>query len=291
MKISEIFKTKKAVLSFEVFPPKKDSAIEKIYHTLDELACLEPDFISVTYGAGASAANASTADIASVVENKHKITALAHLTCVNASRESIDKVLKTFGEMNIENVLALRGDLPEGAEFSGDFVHASDLISYISTHYDFGISAACFPEGHPEAPDIEIDIKHLGNKVNLGASHLVSQLFYDNNDFYNFMYRLRENGIRVPVQAGIMPVTNKKSISRMVSLCGATFPKKFIKIMNRYEHDKTALFDAGIAYATEQIIDLLTNSVDGIHLYTMNNPEVARRINANVRSIINAVNA
>jgi methylenetetrahydrofolate reductase (NADPH) len=291
MKISEMFKSKKAVFSFEVFPPKKEYSVGTIYRTLDELACLKPDFISVTYGAGGTAANAKTSDIAYAVKNKYGIEALAHLTCINANRETVDEALKLLKERGIENVLALRGDRAEGVIPPGDFSYASDLITYINENYTFDIAAACYPEGHPEAPDVEIDILHLANKVNRGASHLVSQLFYDNNDFYNFMYRLRDRGITVPVQAGIMPVTNKKSISKMATLCGATFPKKFVKIMNRYESNPQALFDAGIAYATEQIIDLITNNVDGIHLYTMNNPEVAKRINANVRSIINSVNA
>lgn len=290
MKISEMFKAKKTVFSFEIFPPKKDSSINTVYSTLDSLAGLEPDFISVTYGAGASAANVNTADIASAIKNKYGLEALAHLTCINSNRETVDLALTSLKERNIENVLALRGDRMDGFQLSGDFTYASDLISYIKKSYDFDIAAACYPEGHPESPDIEIDIKHLENKVSSGASHLVSQLFYDNNDFYNYMYRLRDRGIKVPVQAGIMPVVNKKSISRIVSLCGAAFPKKFVKILNRYEHDPEALFDAGVAYATEQIIDLITNSVDGIHLYTMNNPEVARRINTNVRSIINSLN-
>lgn len=285
-----MFKQKKAVFSFEIFPPKKDSSIDTVYKTLDELACLEPDFISVTYGAGATGVNLNTSEIASAVKNKYGVEALAHLTCINSDRGTVDTVLNSLLKNNIENVLALRGDRIEGCAPSGDFSYASDLIAYIRQKYNFDISAACYPEGHPEAPNVETDIHSINGKVKAGASHLVSQLFYDNNDFYNFMYRLRDNGVNVPVQAGIMPVVNKKSISKIVSLCGASFPKKFVKILNRYEHDQRALFDAGIAYATEQIIDLLTNSVDGIHLYTMNNPEVARRINTNVRSIINSVN-
>jgi len=290
MKISEIYKTKKAVFSFEVFPPKKDVAIEAIYRTLDELSALAPDFISVTYGAGATGGADKTAEIAAAVNNNYNITSLAHLTCINSNLETIDTALERLREKGVENVLALRGDRAEGAAANGGFAQASDLIAYIKARYDFDISAACYPEGHIEAPDIETDIKYLGGKVRAGAGHLISQLFYDNNDFYNFMYRLRESGVTVPVQAGIMPVTNKKSINKIVSLCGATFPKKFTRIMNRYEHNPRALFDAGIAYASEQIIDLITNGVDGIHLYTMNKPEVARRINANVRNIIDSVN-
>ncbi|GHU53182.1 methylenetetrahydrofolate reductase [Clostridia bacterium] len=290
MRISEIFKQKRAVLSFEVFPPKKDSAVSGVYSAIDALAELSPDFISVTYGAGGSGAKTS-AQIASFIKSKYGIEPLAHLTCVNSTRADIDAVLSILEENNIENILALRGDYPKDTpHIEGDFTYADSLIAYLRENYDFGISAACYPEGHPKSPNLETDIRHTKMKVDAGASHLVSQLFFDNDNFYEYVDKVRRAGITVPIEAGIMPVVSKNNILRLVSLCGATFPKKLSKMLSRYEHNPDALFDAGIAYATEQIADLLTNSVHGIHLYTMNNPLIAERINGNVRRIINSIN-
>ncbi len=285
MEISNLF-IDRTVFSFEVFPPKKTSPIETIYKTLDGLKDLKPDFISVTYGAGGNTADSSTCDIASIIKNKYNIEALAHLTCVNSSRDDIDIILKRLKENNIDNILALRGDINPNMPPKDDFKYASELISYIKEKDGFNLSGACYPEVHLEAKDMIEDIHNLKKKVDAGASHLVSQLFFDNNAFYSFIEKARIASITVPIEAGIMPVVNKNQIERMVSLCGASLPAKFSKIMQRFEHNPEALRDAGIAYAVDQIVDLVSNGVEGIHLYTMNNPYIAKKISESVVSII-----
>lgn len=279
MKISNLFKnTDKTVLSFEVFPPKKDSPIESIYGKLEEICSLNPDFISVTYGAGGVGGCSRTAEIASKIKNDFKVESVAHLTCVNSTKDDIDTALDRFQSCGIENILVLRGDYVDGIEPKKDFLHASDLCGYIKDRGGFDISGACYPEVHIEAKDEVEDVLNLKKKVDSGAQHLISQLFFDNSVFYRFLERTKIAGINVPIEAGIMPVTNKRQIERMVSMCGASLPVKFSKIMQKYENKPDALSDAGIAYAIEQIVDLIANGVDGIHLYTMNNPYVARKI-------------
>ena len=287
MKISERFKnSKKTVFSIEVFPPKKDSPIESIYSKLEELCSLKPDFISVTYGAGGSGAHSRTCEIASKIKNEYGIESVAHLTCVNNTKADIDTTLEDFKAHNIENILALRGDRIEGVEPKKDFVYASDLCAYIKAKGGFDIGGACYPEVHLEAENEIEDILNLRKKTEAGAEHLISQLFFDNEAYYRFIECCRIAQINVPIEAGIMPVTNKKQIERMVSLCGASLPAKFSKIMQKYESKPEALVDAGIAYAVEQIVDLITNGVDGIHLYAMNNPYVARKIHEAVSSLL-----
>lgn len=290
MKLKSLFEEKKTVFSFEIFPPKKTSSIQTIYDTLDALSGLSPDFISVTYGAGGNPADRSTVQIASTIKHKYNIEPLAHLTCVNSTHEHIGLILDDLRQNGIENILALRGDINPNIPPQTDYRHACDLIRELNTCGEFDLAAACYPEGHPECPNMEDDILHLKQKVDAGATHLISQLFFDNNDFYNFLYRVREAGIMVPIEAGIMPVTNRKQIERMVSLCGASLPKKFVKIMHRYGDDPAAMQDAGIAYAVEQIVDLISNGVQGIHLYTMNNPLIAHRISQSVASLIRCSN-
>ena len=291
MKIAQLFGKGKTVFSCEVFPPKKTSPVDSIYKTLDGLKDIHPDFISVTFGAGGSSnVNQSTAEIASIIQNQYHITAMAHLTCVGCTKGEATEILAQLKNSGVENVLALRGDRNPDFPPKEDFLHANELVSFIHRRGDFGVSAACYPEVHPEARDLEEDIQHLKEKVDAGATHLISQLFFDNNDFYSFLYRVRQAGITVPVEAGIMPVTNRKQIERMVSLCGASLPKKFVRIMHRYGDDPAAMQDAGIAYAVEQIVDLISNGVQGIHLYTMNNPTVAHRINQAVASLIRCAN-
>lgn len=285
MKTTDIFK-KKRVFSFEVFPPKRTMPIEKIYDTLDELAVLKPDFISVTYGAGGSA-SAYTIEIASKIKHDLKTESVAHLTCLYLSEEEAREVLSRIEENGIENVLALRGDSSPDFEPKNRFCYASDLISFIKENNpNLNILGACYPEGHSESPNKIDDLRCLKKKIDAGASHLVSQLFFDNSLFFDFAEKARIAGIEVPIEAGIMPVVNKKQIERMVSLCGASLPEKFLKIMNRYEDNPEALRDAGIAYAVDQIVDLVTRGVDGIHLYTMNNAYIARRICEAVKTII-----
>ncbi len=286
MRTSELFGHGRTVFSFEVFPPKKTSAVETIYDTLKELRELSPDFISVTYGAGGSGANSKTAEIASYITNELGITAVAHLTCINNTKEDILAILDEFKRLGIENILALRGDVTPDITPKDDFRYASDLVSFIKQHGDFDISGGCYPDVHFEAPDAATDIENLKKKTDAGAEHLISQLFFDNRTFYDFRDRARAAGINVPIEAGIMPVVNTKQIERMVALCGASLPPKFSRIMQKYENDPEALCDAGIAYAVDQIVDLIANDVDGIHLYTMNKPYIARRIADSIRTLL-----
>lgn len=285
MRIKDIF-DKKTVFSFEVFPPKKTSSIDTIYKTIDELHDLEPDFISVTYSAGGSGNGGLACEIASRIKETG-ITPVIHLPCINYTREEISTTLDEIKSRRIENILALRGDINPDIPQKHDFLHASDLITFIKSKGDFDIAGACYPEGHPDSENLFDDIMNLRKKVEAGADHLISQLFFDNNYFYEFREKAMLAGINVPIEAGIMPVVNKNQIERMVTTCGASLPNKFVKIMQKYEHNPDALRDAGIAYAVNQIIDLAANGVDGIHLYTMNNAYVARKISEAVSGVLN----
>ncbi|OUQ82265.1 methylenetetrahydrofolate reductase [NAD(P)H] [Flavonifractor sp. An100] len=285
MKLHELFQTGKTVFSCEVFPPKKTSPVDSIYKTLDGLKDIQPDFISVTFGAGGSQVNQTTREIAAIIQNQYHIPAMAHLTCVAAGREEVDGLLAGLKADGVENVLALRGDVNPSVPPKTDFLHANELVSYIRSTSDFGVSAACYPEGHLESPDLVSDIRYLKAKVDAGAQHLVSQLFFDNEDFFRFLERCRIAGITVPIEAGIMPVLSASSIQRMVSLCGASLPRKLTRLLGRYGDHPQALREAGIAYAIDQISDLIAGGVDGIHLYTMNNPDVARQIAGSLSSI------
>ena len=286
MKIRDIFKTGKTVFSFEIFPPKRNGSIDTVYNTLDELTDLHPDFISVTYGAGGSLPGCSTREIVSIIKEKYHTESIAHLTCVNSTKEDIDRIIKEFEQYGIENVLALRGDINPDIPPKEDFKHASELITYMKERSSLCFSGACYPEGHLESATLDEDIENLKRKVDAGAEHLISQLFFDNDCFYRFLEKVRAAGINVPIEAGIMPCVNAKQIQRMVGLCGASFPHKFTKMFARFENNPEAMRDAGIAYANEQIIDLVSSGVDGIHLYTMNNPYVARKISEGVSSVI-----
>lgn len=286
MKIRELFRNGRTVFSFEIFPPKKNGSIDTIYETLDELTDLHPDFISVTYGAGGSLPGCSTREIVSAIKEKYHTESIAHLTCVNSTKADIDRVIEEFERYGIENVLALRGDINPDIPPKEDFKHASDLITYMKERSDLGFSGGCYPEGHPESTSLDEDIENLKRKVDAGAEHLISQLFFDNAQFYIFLEKARKAGITVPIEAGIMPCVNAKSIQRMVGLCGASLPPKFTKLIARFGENAEAMRDAGIAYASDQIIDLVSNGADGIHLYTMNNPYVARKISEGVSSVI-----
>lgn len=290
MKIRKVFDSKELVFSFEVFPPKSDHPIEGIYNTLGELSSLNPDYISVTYGAGGSLQNNRTAEISSLIKNKYNKEALAHLTCIGSSKEQMNFILEDLRKRGINNILALRGDMPELGGGVGEFNNSQELIKYIKEHSDFGVAAACYPEGHIEEKDIEKDIEILRLKEEAGADYFITQIFFDNNYFYDYLNKAEQKGIKAPIQAGIMPVINKRQIKRVISLCGATLPSKFIKIINKYEHDEKALREAGIAYALEQIVDLASSGVRGIHLYTMNNPYIAKNITSSIESIVNSIN-
>ena len=285
MRLAQPFGQGRTVFSCEVFPPKRDMPVDSIYTTLDGLQDIRPDFISVTFGAGGSQVNQTTHEIASIIQNRYHIPAMAHLTCVAAGRAEVDHLLAQLKGDGVENVLALRGDVNPDIPPKTDFAHASDLVAYIHARGDFGVSAACYPEGHLESPDLVSDIRHLKEKVDAGAQHLVSQLFFDNEDFFRFLERARIAGINVPIEAGIMPVLSQNSIRRMVSMCGASMPRKLTRILAKYGDHPEALREAGIAYAIDQISDLIAGGVDGIHLYTMNNPDVARQIAGSISAI------
>lgn len=285
MKISEFFGKGKCVFSFEVFPPKKNMSTDTIYSTLDSLKKLDPAFISVTYGAGGTHGDNITCQIASHIKSLG-IESAAHLTCVSNTKEDIDIILEDLKANGIENILALRGDINPERPPKHDFEHASQLIAYIKERGDFHISAACYPECHPDAPDMMTDIRYLKEKTDAGATHIMSQLFFENSKFYDFLDKARSVGITAPIEAGIMPVSNKSQIERMVSLCGASLPTKFSRMMAKYENNPEALRDAGIAYAIDQIIDLISSGVDGIHLYTMNNPYVAEKISKGISGLL-----
>ena len=289
MKISELFNKEKTVFSIEVFPPKKTSPTEKVYGALEAIAGLNPDYISVTCGAGGSVVENGnpTLDVSSFIKNKCKIESVAHLTCVASSKLKIIDTLSALKEAGIENILALRGDINPDIPRKNDFAFAVNLIEFIRTSgLEFGISGACYPEGHIEAECANDDLKNLKKKVDSGCETLISQIFFENSLFYSFLEKARLIGIEVPVSAGIMPVTNKKQIERMVSMCGASLPPKFTKMIARYENRPDALVDAGIAYATEQIVDLISNGVEGIHLYAMNNPYIAKKVRENIGNLL-----
>ena len=284
MRIAELFRRKNAVWSFEVFPPKAQSGMDGINATLSELADLAPDYVSVTYRAGGSR-NAHTAEVARKVRALG-MEPLAHITCVNSTRQEVLSALENLKASGVENVLALRGDRVEGAT-STDFRYASDLISFINSNgFDFDVSAACYPEGHPESESMLADVRHLKEKVDLGVTHLNSQLFFDNDDFFRFMDMVRLAGIDVPVQAGVMPLVKASQFGGIVKMTAAKIPSKMSRMYARFADDPESLCEAGIAYATDQIIDLLSGGVDGVHLYIMNNAYVARRITENVRPFL-----
>jgi methylenetetrahydrofolate reductase (NADPH) len=276
MLTSQLFRKKK-VFSFEVFPPKKDSSVSTIYKTLEKLKALSPDYISVTYGAAGGSSRLSI-KIASDVKNIYGIESVAHIPCIDMTKSEVLAELHELKKDGIENILALRGDINPSVPPKQDFKYASDLIAFIRKHGSFNIIGACYPEVHPEAKSAEDDLQNLKMKVEAGASQLITQLFFDNSSFYRFRERARAVGIDVPIQAGIMPVTNKKQIARMVSLCGVAIPEKLSEIIEKYGDDSASLREAGIAYAIGQISNLAANGVDGIHLYTMNNAYVAKKI-------------
>ena len=275
------------IYSFEVFPPKQSAPVETVSDCFAELAALKPDFISVTYGAGGGTAGGRlTCDLAARLKNEFGIRPVAHLPCISYTKSEIADVLEMFRQEGINDILALRGDKSPERPEKNDFRYASELVDFIRSKGDFHLYGACYPEVHPEARNAADDIKHLKEKVDKGASHLISQLFFENGCFYDFLEKCDIAGINVPIEAGIMPVVNAAQIQRMVSLCGASLPRKFTAMMQRFGHSPEAMRDAGIAYAVDQIVDLAANGVDGIHLYTMNNPEVARRITEAVSGIL-----
>ena len=289
MKIIDRLKEHKIHISFEVFPPKTDEGFEKVASAVDTMAQLEPAFISVTYGAGGGTSK-NTAKIASHIKNDLGVLSLAHLTCASSTKEEVRKVIHNLKEQGIENILALRGDIPSDMPFpdKGRFRYAYELVEEIRKHGDFCIGAACYPEGHVENEHREDDIRYLKQKVDSGVDFLTTQMFFDNDIHYNFLYRIREAGITVPVLPGIMPITSASQMKRSQELSGTIFPRRFLAILDRFGSSPGAMRQAGIAYATDQIIDLLANGVKNIHIYTMNKPDVAAAIMGNLSEIIKA---
>lgn len=287
MRISDIYKEKgKNTVSFEIFPPKKDEELSNIDATLEILAECEPDYISVTFGAGGSSNNNKTIAIAQKIKETYHIEPVVHLTGMCYDEKEIDEFAKAIEAAGIENIMALRGDPNPNAQPKGIFPHASDLITYLKKNYNFCISGACYPEIHPDSENRISEMKNLKKKVNAGAEILLSQLFFDNSAFYRFMDDCAIADINVPLTPGIMPITKGAQIKRMVGLCGAKLPDQCERLIKRYEDKPEAMFDAGVAYAISQIIDLLSSGTDGIHIYTMNDVKIARKICDSIRNII-----
>lgn len=287
MKLTEIYESKKNVLSFEIFPPKKDDELKNIEPTLDVLAELKPDYISVTFGAGGSSNNNKTITLAHMIKEKYHIEPVVHLTCMCYSKAEIDEFAKQINAEGIENVLALRGDVNPNVPAKDDFKHASDLIAYLKETTDFCVAGACYPEDHPDSPDHISEMLNLKKKVDAGADLLLSQLFFDNQNYYKFIEDAKIAGINVPITPGIMPVINEKQIRRMVDTCGANLNDSLESILRTFGNNPEGLYEAGIIYAMNQLIDLLSHGTDGVHLYIMNNPKVAKTLCDMVRMLFN----
>ena len=289
MKITDIIKREKPSLSFEVFPPKTDAAYDSVKTATEEIAKLCPAFMSVTYGAGGGTSK-HTLSIAKSIKTQYGVPSVAHLTCVSSTKQTVKERIADIKAAGIENVMALRGDIPEDMKNSDrsawDYTHAVDLVRELNAAADFCIGGACYPEIHPESKNQKEDIEHLLLKVNAGVDFLTTQMFFDNNLLYNFLYKIREAGITVPVIAGIMPITNAAQVERAVKLSGSFIPQRFKSLVDRFSSDSEAMMSAGIAYATDQIIDLYANGITCVHVYSMNKPEVARKISENLGSII-----
>lgn len=285
MRIIDILNQKNVTLSFEVFPPKTDAGFASVGRATEEIAALRPDFMSVTYGAGGGTSKNTTA-IAAGLQQKYGTNVLAHLTCVSSTRETVRGMIETYRENGIENIMALRGDIPAEGRTVFDYDHACDLICEIKSIDDrFCIGGACYPEGHVECERQSEDILHLKEKVDAGCDFLTTQMFFDNSTMYSFLYRIREVGIEVPVVAGIMPITNPIQVKKSVALSGATIPQRFRAMVDRFGDNPLSMKQAGIVYAAEQIIDLISNGVGHIHVYTMNKPEIAAGIQQSLSSL------
>lgn len=290
MKLSELFKQDKQLLSFEVFPPKTSTSFDNVMSAAKEIASLKPAFVSVTYGAGGGTSQ-YTLDIAKNLKDVVGVPTLAHLTCVSSSRQTIQERIAAMKEAGIENVLALRGDLTPELEASDrnawEYHHATELMKELKdSGADFCIGGACYPEIHPESPSQKEDIKHLKEKQDAGCEFLTTQMFFDNNLFFNFLYKVREAGITIPIIPGIMPITKAQQVERAISLSGSFMPQRFKSLVDHFGSNPEAMKQAGIAYATDQIIDLFANGIKVVHIYSMNNPDVAAKIMENVSAMI-----
>ena len=290
MKLTEILNSGKISLSFEVFPPKTDTAFESVKSATEEIAKLRPSFMSVTYGAGGGTSK-YTLDIAKDIKENYGVPTLAHLTCVSSTRETVHKKIEEIKAAGVSNVMALRGDLTPELEWSDRsgwaYGHASDLIRELrESGADLCIGGACYPEIHPESINQKEDIKYLKEKVDAGCDFLTTQMFFDNNLLYNFLYKIREAGINVPIVAGIMPITNANQVERAIKLSGSFMPHRFKSLVDKFGSDPLAMKQAGIAYATDQIIDLFANNITNVHVYSMNKPDVAEKIQENLSDMI-----
>ena len=288
MRLTEIFSGEELSLSFEVFPPKTDTAFESVKDATEKIAALRPSFMSVTYGAGGGTSE-YTLDIAKNIKSRYGVPTLAHLTCVSSTKETVRKKIAALAEAGIENVMALRGDVPETMKNEDrsrwDYHHAVELVRELSAG-GFCIGGACYPEVHPESKNQKEDIKYLKEKVDAGCDFLTTQMFFDNNLLYAFLYKIREAGITVPVIPGIMPITNANQIERAIKLSGSHVPQRFKALVDKFGASPLAMKQAGIAYATDQIIDLFANGIKNVHVYSMNKPDVAAAIQANLSDII-----
>lgn len=290
MKLINLLKQDTLSLSFEVFPPKADSSFDSVKAATEEIAKLKPAFMSVTYGAGGGTSK-YTLDIAKNIKDLYGVSTLAHLTCVSSTHETVKQKIDEIKEAGIKNVMALRGDIPEDMDMSHrdswHYHHAIDLIRELKeSDADFCVGGACYPEIHPESANQKEDIKYLKEKVDAGCEFLTTQMFFDNNLLYNFMYKIREAGITVPIVAGIMPITNAKQVERAINLSGSHMPQRFKSIVDKFGSDPAAMKQAGIAYATDQIIDLFANNITNVHVYSMNKPDVAMKIQSNLSDIL-----
>ncbi len=290
MKLTQVFQSGKLSLSFEVFPPKTGSSFETVRTATEEIARLRPSFMSVTYGAGGGTSR-YTLDIARKIKHEYGVPTLAHLTCVSSTRETVRQRIADMEAAGIENVMALRGDLPpemaDQDRSAWHYRYAVDLIRELrESGADFCIGGACYPEIHPESASQKEDIRYLKEKVDAGCSFLTTQMFFDNHLLYNFLYKIREAGITVPVIPGVMPITNANQVERAMRLSGSFMPQRFKSLVDRFGSSPAAMKQAGIAYATDQIIDLFANGITNVHVYSMNKPDVAQKIQANLSDLL-----
>jgi len=288
MKISACYKQKKTVISLEVFPPKQGKGPEEIMDTISQLRPLQPDFVSVTYSAGGSGESGVTFDLASLIKNTYGIEALAHLTCVQSDPAEVGRYLEKLKAENVENILALRGDIPPELKerHPAHYRYAKELIRDIKKHSEFCVGAAAYPEGHLSADNVEESLEHLKEKVDAGADFIITQLFFDNRTFHSFYDKARKAGIQIPISAGIMPILGRSQVQRMIFMCGVSLPAQIIRILSRYENDPASLLQAGIEYSGRQIRELMEQGVEGIHIYTMNRPGIARDNIATIRAFL-----
>ncbi|MCR5796456.1 MAG: methylenetetrahydrofolate reductase [NAD(P)H] [Eubacterium sp.] len=277
MKVCKVLKEDKLTISFEVFPPKTSDRFDSVLEATKKIASYNPDFMSVTYGAGGGTSE-FTAEIASSLQKEYEVPIIAHLTCVSSTKDFVSKTVESYKKNGIKNIMALRGDIPKEGRIAHDYNYASELIRELKAQGEFCIGGACYPEGHVECENKADDIKYLKEKVEAGCDFLTTQMFFDNNIFYNFLYRARESGITVPIVPGIMPITTKQQLKRSVAMSGTNVPERFRAIVDKFGNSPEKMQQVGILYAADQIVDLIANGINHIHVYSMNKPDVAKGI-------------